>query len=102
MHAAVCAALEELWQSEVRQLHQCGQFTKLVRIDMSDASYACHALCLFTFDVCHGTAVLVWAGMGAEMNLHSCASPKECTIPASFQSRCEQRKLTNALLKMAG
>ncbi len=102
MHAAVCAALEKLWQTEIRQLHLCGQFTNMVRIDISDASYTCHTLCLFTFDACHGTAVLVWADMGAEMNLHSCASPKQCTIPASYQSLCEQRKLTNAPVKMAG
>lgn len=69
---------------------------------MKDASYACHTFSLFTFDACHGTAVLVWAEVGAEISLYSCSyesctSPKPCTVSVSYESQCEQRKLTKAL-----
>jgi len=63
-----------------------------VRNDISDASYACHTLCMFILDACQGTAGLVWAELGDELSLPSraCASPKECTVTASCPSQCEQ------------
>ena len=69
---------------------------------MKDASYACHTFSLFTLDACHGTAVIVWAEVGAEISLHSCScesctSSKPCTVSVSYESQCEQRKLTKAL-----
>ncbi len=63
--------------------------------------FGTHFLC--STDACNGTAVLVWAEVGAEMNLHSCASPMQHAIMVSCQSQCEQRKLTKALSQeMAG